>query len=122
LAPGTYWVTVRAVGANGAVSPSAQGAVILISVDFSALRVYPSPWRSDRDSGHDIIFDGLTTASTVKIFTVSGRWVRTLGSSDGLLSWDLKNDAGDRVASGLYLYVITNAQGRRARGKFAIIR
>ncbi|MBI4375668.1 MAG: hypothetical protein HY549_04370 [Elusimicrobia bacterium] len=48
-----------------------------------------------------------------------GRWVRTIPAEDG---WDLNNDAGQKVASGLYLYLGTDGLGRRARGVLAVIR
>ena len=122
LLTGTYLVAVQAFGTNGAVSTIAQTMMTLVAADFSALRVYPSPWRSDLHGGHPITFDGLTANTTVKIFTVSGHWVRTLGPGNGVLAWDLKNDSGDLVASGLYFYLLSNDQGQKGRGKFAIIR
>ena len=32
------------------------------------------------------------------------------------------HDKGDKVASGIYLYLITTGQGTPSRGKFAVIR
>ena len=42
---------------------------------------------------------------TIKIFTVAGTLVRTLKKDDGMTSidWDLKNDFGIPIASGLYV-------------------
>ena len=59
----------------------------------------------------------------VKLFTVSGQWVRTLSpSSDPTRTeWDRANDSGEGVASGLYLYVIS-AQGDKKTGKLVIIK
>jgi hypothetical protein len=88
-------------------------------------RAYPNPWRADRGYAQQITFDQLTGKTTVKIFTVSGHLVRTLSTqSSGLstVSWDLTNDSGDRVASGIYIYLATNDQGQQARGKVAVIR
>ena len=69
-----------------------------------------------------ITFDQMPANSTVKIFTVSGRWVKTLSAPGGSVPWDLTNDAGDRVASGIYLYWIVDGQGNKTRGKLAVIR
>jgi hypothetical protein len=111
------------------VNPSATGgtsALIPYPVQqisgLSAGRVSPDPWRSDRNGGVPITFDQLTLGSQIKIFTLSGHWVRTLDASDGFANWDLRNDSGENVASGLYLYVLTNSQGQKATGKLAIIR
>ena len=85
-------------------------------------RVYPNPWRSDKNSGLPVTFANLPSGSTVKIFTVSGHLVRTLNESGGGASWDLTTDSGDKVASGVYVYLITDGQGDKVKGKAAIIR
>jgi hypothetical protein len=38
------------------------------------------------------------------------------------IPWDLTNDSGDKVASGVYLYVITDGQGDKVRGKVGILK
>jgi hypothetical protein len=86
------------------------------------VRSYPNPWRSDRHAAIGVTFDRMTSNSTVKIFTVSGRHVHSLEAPSGSVVWDLKNDSGDKVASGIYLYVITNDQGQKTRGKVVIIK
>jgi hypothetical protein len=86
------------------------------------MRVYPNPWRASRGD-HAITFDQIPAGSTVKIFTVSARWVATLtADAGGKASWNLTNDSGERVASGIYLYLITDSQGNKTRGKFTVIR
>jgi hypothetical protein len=64
----------------------------------------------------------LPAGSTVKIFTVSARLVATLQAPTGSITWPLTNDSDDRVASGIYLYLITDGQGNKTRGKFTLIR
>jgi hypothetical protein len=76
----------------------------------------------DREPKEEIIFDQMNPNSTVKIFTLSGRWVKTLSAPAGKAVWGLTTDSGDKVASGLYFYLITNSQGGRIRGKLGIIR
>ena len=87
-----------------------------------ALRVYPNPWRHDRHQGSPVTFDHLELNSTVKIFTVSGHWVKTLDASSGMAQWNLTTDGGENASSGLYMYLITNGQGMTAKGTFALIR
>ncbi|MFA5976327.1 MAG: T9SS type A sorting domain-containing protein [Elusimicrobiota bacterium] len=89
---------------------------------LSSIRAYPNPWRSDRHQGLPVTFDNLTANSTLKLYTLSGHWIRTLDTSAGSAGWDLKNDSGDKVASGIYLYVITNNQGQKTKGKLVIIK
>jgi hypothetical protein len=85
-------------------------------------RVYPNPWRADKHTSHFITFDQLTTNAEIRIFTVSGHLVRDLKNVNGSVMWDQHSDSGDMVASGLYLYLITDSQGNKTNGKLAIIR
>jgi len=120
LNPGPWHVSVTASNAQGTSNP-AEGDFILVSDSLIAVRAYPNPWRADR-GGSGITFANLTAGSTVKIFTISGQWVKSLSAPDGTVLWNLTNDAGDKVGSGLFLYLITDGQGGKARGKLAIIR
>jgi hypothetical protein len=121
LSPGQYQLRVQ-VQIGGQTSPwSAPATISLVETDFVAARVYPNPWRAARGDG-DIIFDQLPANSTVKIFTVSGRWVKTLSAPGGSVPWNLTNESGEKAASGLYLYLITDSQGDKAHGKFGVIR
>lgn len=122
LSTGYYSVTVTAFDPGGSPSLPAQAFVSLVSADLSSVRVYPSPWRSDQHDGHDLTFTGLPEASTIKIFTTSGRWVKTIPNVNGQATWNLKNDNGESIASGLYLYVVTDGHGNTSRGKFGVIR
>ena len=83
--------------------------------------VYPNPWRADRNGQLPIVFDHLTGYCTVKIFTLAGHLLETLHTSDASIRWYRTNSSGHAVASGLYFYLITNDQGARSRGTFAII-
>ncbi len=120
LSPGAY--LVRAQTVNGSQTSSWASATIhLAGENVVSVRVYPNPVRAGRGD-QAITFDQMPANSTVKIFTVSGRWVKTLSAPTGSVSWDLRNDSGERVASGLYLYLAADAQGNKTRGKFTVIR
>ena len=120
---GQYSVQVTATNLAGRTSLAASTTVNLVATDLALVNVYPDPWRADQHSGHDLTFGEIPLGSTVKIFTVSGRWVQTIAESgSGKATWDLKNADGEKVQSGLYLYLVTDPQGDQSRGKFAIIR
>jgi hypothetical protein len=114
-------LTVVAYNGSAASTPFSVDFTIATS-DLSSVKVHPSPWRRDLHTGHDITFDGLPANSTIKIFTVSGRWVTTISNASGQANWNLRNGDGDMVASGLYIYLVTDSQGNKAHGKFGIIR
>jgi len=85
-------------------------------------RIFPNPWRVDKHSAVPVTIDQITADSTVKIYTVSGHWVKTLANNNGIATWDLTTDSGSKAASGLYFFTVKNPEGQSARGKFAIIR
>lgn len=117
---GTYHVRVQSIK-GGQKSEWAEATVNVVSAELSTARVHPNPFRSDR--GHtQIIFDQLPMGSMVKIFTVSGHQVKTLEAPDGSAKWNLSTSNGDKAASGIYLYTITDSHNNQTRGKFAIIR
>jgi len=84
-------------------------------------QVYPNPWRKDRHTG-GITFNQVVAGGTIKIFTISGRKVREIPVTGTSAGWDLANDKGDKVASGIYVYLITDGQGNKAKGKVGIIK
>jgi hypothetical protein len=121
LAPGPY--TISDYATNGIlVSNIASQTVTLVVADLSSARVYPNPWRSDKGYPSQITMDRLPLGSTVKIFTISGHRIKTLTPNIDTVGWDLTNDAGDKVAAGIYIYVITDGQGDKVRGKLGIIK
>jgi hypothetical protein len=126
LTMGTYQLTVQVVDNNNpARTASASKTISVVMSDFSAVRVYPNPWRSDRHAGTQVTFDHLPIGSTVKLYSVSGHFVAkaTLTVDPTMAFWDLKTDKGDSVASGLYLYVITaSGSSDKSRGKLVVIR
>ncbi|MFI5345310.1 MAG: kelch repeat-containing protein [Elusimicrobiota bacterium] len=105
--------------------------------DLTSVLVYPVPWvpngpdpnagktfnSADPTSG--IVFDGLTDAVRVQVYTVSGSlvWESMTGSSGGRIQWDGRNRSGRDVASGGYIAVITDqGSGAKVVRKIAIIR
>jgi subtilase family serine protease len=64
----------------------------------------------------------LPDGAIVKIFTLSGFWVKTLApAANGQAVWDLTNDSGQQVASGLYFYLVKTSTDK-FRGTIAIIK
>ncbi|MBN2407506.1 MAG: hypothetical protein JXJ19_07395, partial [Elusimicrobia bacterium] len=94
--------------------------------DLDSVIVYPNPFKPNDGLGHEsIIFDGLTDNVKVRIFTVAGRLAREWEGDTApwyQWEWDGKNDSGDDVASGLYIYVVTADGKEKARGKIVVIR
>jgi len=103
--------------------PTSNPPIATVTPAEQNVRVYPNPWRSDKHAARPVInFAGLTTGMTVTLFTVSGHDVKELHSNGSTATWDLSNDVGDKVASGIYLYSISGGTEGSLKGKVAIIR
>ncbi len=84
--------------------------------------VFPNPFKPSE--GHTTLtFTNISSDCTIKVFTLTGDLVKTIRVSGGTgqATWDVRNEAGESLASGLYLFVITSADDKKS-GKFAVIR
>jgi len=110
--------TLNLIGGIGA------GGSRTAATDLASAHAFPVPFRPAQ--GHTkITFTGLTAQSTVKIYTVSGELVKTMGKSDGLtdsLPWNARNEKGENLASGIYFFLIQDVSGGIRRGQLLIIR
>ncbi|MCD4731565.1 MAG: hypothetical protein K8R74_13255 [Bacteroidales bacterium] len=97
------------------------------------IKVVPNPyyvraqWDTDRFNKH-IKFTHLPGKCRIRIFTTSGILIRTIehnenaGDPVGYHSWILRNKENLDIASGLYIYQVTDLNsGKEKIGKFAII-
>jgi len=97
---------------------------------------FPNPFRPARTSQTTICFTTRESVAerNIDIYNVSGELVHSAPESEIFLKgidpedrrvykyeWDGKNDYGDRVASGIYIYVV-NADGSKKTGKLAVIK
>ena len=86
------------------------------------LIAYPNPWRRDSNSNY-IVFENLTKNSMIRIYTIDGKLVcNNVRNDHSEWLWDLKNDNGNEVDSGIYIYTVTNANNEKKVGKIAIIK
>ena len=121
LAPGTYLLTVT-VSLAGSAPQSASATITLVAADLNGVKVYPNPWRTDKHSGKPVTFANLPIHCSAKIFTVDGHLTKDLGWVSGTIPWDLTDESGGKVASGIYVYLIKDGQGNMVRGKVGVIR
>jgi hypothetical protein len=104
---------------------------------FNKINVFPNPLygynpqtsytNSKNPDEPFVTFSNLPEQVTINIFTLSGTRVRTLRTSDKSIStspflqWDLQNESGLRVASGMYLAIVSCPGFGDKVLKFAII-
>jgi hypothetical protein len=82
-------------------------------------KVYPNPVSG----GGQITFSvGGATGGEVKIYTLSGKLVKELVIQSGAseVDWDVLNEDGNSITTGLYLYTIIDGAGNKKTGKLAI--
>ena len=93
------------------------------STDLKKAIAFPNPFRSDRNHSR-VVFDFLTAGSRVRVYDMAGGLVRDLpdDNSDGQITWDVKNESGRPVASGVYFYVVTDPKGNKDVGRIGVIR
>jgi hypothetical protein len=107
----------------GGSDPLAATFHVASDMGFSRLRVFPNPWRKDQHAGSPVTFENVPPGTTVKIFTVAAHLAKRLPPTTGTaVTWDLTNESGSNVASGLYVYLLESPSGDTTRGKLAVIR
>jgi len=103
--------------------------------DLSAVAVYPNPFKPNDnnpatgDYSTGIKFVNLTRNAQVYIYNIAGELVRRAGldaDEYGECRWDVKNDDGEKVASGVYIFVVKDDTVKVGKnqfiGKLGIIR
>ncbi len=93
--------------------------------ELGRVTVSPQPFFSGPNESVHLTFGGnsLVPGAEVKIFTPSGRLIRTLAFDQAALSgWDGRDYAGEWAPSGVYLLLITSPEGKSKTGKVALIR
>lgn len=110
-----------------------------ISAGIMKIKVYPNPYIPNSQAGHShyIWFTNVSEdVQTIEIYDISGDLVTVLHRVDELeegsngikppgAHWTATNEAGEAVASGLYIFVPKDSSGRAlnyAIGKIAIIK
>jgi hypothetical protein len=96
-----------------------------LETDLSKAHCYPNPYKPNSGLGHTkITFSRLTSHTKLKVFNIVGELVyeKEEDTPSGELSWDVVNNNGEKLASGVYIYLITDNSGNKAKGKFAVIK
>lgn len=91
----------------------------VFSPDLIKVFAYPNPCRI-YGGNRQITFKGLTTQANIKIFNIVGELVKEIEHTNGT-DEEVWIDSGS-VASGIYIYLITNDKGEKAIGKLGIIK
>ncbi len=96
--------------------------------DLERVSVVPNPYRAseawDPAASHEVHFINLPPRARIRIYTVAGDLVAELHHDDAVRDferWDLRNQNGQNVASGIYVYRV-EAASFTFQHRFVVIR
>ena len=101
---------------------------IVVPKDYnSSDKRYPALYLLHGYGGDNIEIKGLTEKARIKIFNIVGELVLDKMKDDatGTYKWDTRNKNDQKVASGVYIYLISDKRDDKSqveKGKIAIIR
>ncbi|MFH1562645.1 MAG: PEGA domain-containing protein, partial [Nitrospirota bacterium] len=91
---------------------------LLFAPNLTNVFAYPNPCRVYK--GNKITFKKLTAQANIKIFNIVGELVKEIEHTNGTDA-EVWTNPGE-VASGVYIYLITNDMGQKIIGKLGIIK
>ena len=116
---------INMAGGDYSISVNAAGTFSKLENDLEKAHVYPNPYKPNSGLGHTrITFSHVTSHIQLKIFNIAGELVydTEADTPTGELAWDVVNNYGEKLASGVFIYFITDPNGHKKIGKFAVIR
>lgn len=108
--------------------PGSTFGFIFNKQDLEDIYVYPNPFKAS-STANVLTFANLTIKAKIEIFDLTGRYIKTVEETDGNggVEWDLRDNNGKEVSSGIYLFRATginseNIEVKEKIGKFAVIK
>ncbi len=91
--------------------------------------VFPNPLRNGvgipGEEGKTVVFTNLPPESSIRVFTTAGDDVAALPTElqeGGQIRWQTRNDAGEEIAPGVYLYKVSMPSREAYWGRLVVIR
>lgn len=98
-----------------------QGDVTDVTSNFGNVLVYPNPVVYAQYKGN-VRIRGLASKTNIRITDAAGNLVHSAVANGGYFEWNLANQRGTRVASGIYYVLMTNEDGTdTATAKIAVV-
>ncbi|MEW6102852.1 MAG: T9SS type A sorting domain-containing protein [bacterium] len=90
-----------------------------ITTDNSNAFCYPNPYRKNEEGqGRFIYFDRVSLGAIIKIYTIAGELIAEIDVEKCPEIWEVPRD----IASGIYIYTITEGRGGKKTGKIGIVK
>lgn len=98
-----------------------QGDLADVTSNFGNVLVYPNPVVYANFRGK-VTIKGLAEKTNIRITDAAGNIVHSAVARTGYYEWDLNNQKGQRVASGIYFVLMTNEDASdKATAKIAVV-
>ncbi|MDI6735354.1 MAG: fibronectin type III domain-containing protein [bacterium] len=118
---GTFTIfnpTTRGTGTISAIYATLTDTTVIL-VRYPPF-IYPNPYYGNK---HNYIYFGdVDENSIIQIFTIAGELVREIRVESVPQRWDVRNWAGEKIASGIYIYIIKDPTGNKKVGKLGVLR
>jgi hypothetical protein len=112
---GEYSAETNGLGSEASVNVTVIGGAPELP------EVYATPNPFDLSTGKSqLTFAGAPSGSTAAIYDMEGRELVKLSGSP--LQWDGRNERGDMVAGGTYMFVVELPSGEKHTGKIAVVK
>jgi hypothetical protein len=85
-------------------------------------KIYPNPYNINSATPVRFEFSG-AGGGEVRIYTISGKLVKKITTEAGItyINWYCQNEGNNKITRGIYLYTLTDGNGKKVRGKLAIV-
>jgi hypothetical protein len=99
-----------------------------IKSDLDGIVGYPSPVKFSTAVGGTFKVINLPSDCVMLVYNIAGEKIRTLNEANqstpnaGFIEWDGKNESGEPVGQGVYIYVIKTADGGKKTGKVGVVK
>lgn len=98
-----------------------QGDITEVTSNFGDVMVYPNPVVYSNFKGK-VTIKGLAEKTNIRIVDAAGNVIHSAIARGGTYEWDLNNERGARVASGMYFVLMTNEDGSdKATAKIGVV-
>ena len=98
-----------------------QGDVTEVTSNFGNVLVYPNPVVYSQYKGN-VRIRGLAQKTNIRITDAAGNLIHSAVANGGYFEWNLNNQRGVRVASGIYYVLMTNEDATdTATAKIAVV-
>ncbi len=127
LTPNTYyWYRIKSYNQQGVANPQPSNEVKIktaIAGNLEEVVAVPNPYKINTGEQY-ITFFNITKNVKIKIYTVDGKLLATIedNSGKGYYDWDLKDDTGEYLDSGVYICHLSNDEGQNKVLKIVIVR